>query len=122
MAPKSVHTLLASLALLAIAHSASAARGPLAGGWTPIADPNAPEIVKLAKFAVAQHNFEAKTGFALNSVLKAESQVANGVKYRLEMDVGGGSGPPPYIYSAVVWTKPAMGVQQLDSFDQIIKA
>ncbi|KAG6392389.1 hypothetical protein SASPL_146606 [Salvia splendens] len=132
MTPKSRHILLASLALLAIAHPISAARMPVGGGWTPIADINDPEIVKLAEFAVFDHNQKAKDHLAsdsllaLDSLVKAESQVVSGINYRLEITASGGRplghSLGPQTYSAVVWTRAATRAKQLVSFEQIIKA
>ncbi|KAL1537260.1 cysteine proteinase inhibitor 5-like [Salvia divinorum] len=120
MAPKSLHILLASLSLLAVALSVSAAsRGPILGGWRPIANFNAPEIVEIAKFAVAEHNKQAHTSLVFVSVVKGESQVVAGINYRLQIFAKDGGAASPKTYSAVVYSRAAPKTLELTSFEQI---
>ncbi|KAG6394139.1 hypothetical protein SASPL_144718 [Salvia splendens] len=117
MAPKSLHILFVSLSLLAIALPISA--HPLVGGWSPIADPNAPEIVEIGKFAVAQHNKQAQASLAFVSVVNGESQAVAGINYSLQISVSDGSAAAPKTYSASVYAKVAPISLELTSFEQI---
>ncbi|KAL1537259.1 cysteine proteinase inhibitor 5-like [Salvia divinorum] len=121
MAPKSLHILLASLSILAVALPFSAAsRGPLVGGWSPIADPNAPEIVEIAKFAVSEHNKQAQASLVFVSVVKGESQVVAGMNYRLQISAkDDGGADDAKTYSAVVYSKAAPRSLELTSFEPI---
>ncbi|KAL1537261.1 cysteine proteinase inhibitor 5-like [Salvia divinorum] len=120
MTPKSLHILFASLSILAVALPISAALdSPLVGGWSTIADPNTPQIVEIAKFAVSEHNKQAKTPLVFVSVVKGESQVVAGLNYRLEISVNDGGGADSGTYSAVVYSKIAPKLLELTSFDQI---
>ncbi|XP_047943583.1 cysteine proteinase inhibitor 1-like [Salvia hispanica] len=94
MAPKSLHILLAALSLMAVAlvPISAASRGHIVGGWKPIDNPNAPEIVEIAKFAISEYNKQKKTALDLVSVVKGESQVVAGINYRLVISA---KAPPP---------------------------
>ncbi|XP_057765034.1 cysteine proteinase inhibitor 5-like [Salvia miltiorrhiza] len=116
MALKSIHILLAFLSLLAVS---AASRGPIVGGWHPISNPNAPEIVEIAKFAVAEHNKEKKASLIFVSVVKGESQVVAGTNYRLVISAKDGASAAPKTYTAVVWSKVAPKSLELTSFEQI---
>ncbi|KAL1560018.1 cysteine proteinase inhibitor 1-like [Salvia divinorum] len=123
MAPKSLHILLASLSLLvvALAPISAASRGHIVGGWQPIANPKAPEIVKIAKFSVSEHNKQKNTSLVLVSVVKGESQVVAGINYRLVISAkdASASAAAPKAYSAVVYSKAAPRSLHLTSFEKI---
>ncbi|WOK92402.1 hypothetical protein Cni_G01093 [Canna indica] len=57
------------------------------GGWTKIKDVSDPHVREIAEFAVWEHNDEAKTCLALIKVVKGETQVVAGTKYRLVLKV-----------------------------------
>ncbi|XP_047326315.1 cysteine proteinase inhibitor 1-like [Impatiens glandulifera] len=55
------------------------------GGWSPISNPNKPIFVVIGKFAVSEHNTEAKTNLKFVNVVKGDIEVAvgAGTEYRL---------------------------------------
>ncbi|KAM7498924.1 hypothetical protein LguiA_023338 [Lonicera macranthoides] len=89
----------------------------LAGGWQPIKDPKDPLVQEIGKFAVTEHNKEAKTNLIYESVIKGETQVVAGTNYRLIISATDGitSGR----YQAVVWDKPWEHFRKLTSFKKI---
>ncbi|KAG6416452.1 hypothetical protein SASPL_123882 [Salvia splendens] len=120
MAPKSLHILLAALSLMVVAlvPISAASRGRIVGGWQPIANPNAPEILKIAKFAISEHNKQKNAALVLVSVVKGESQVVAGINYRLVISAKD-SAAAPKTYSAVVYSKPGPKSLKLTSFEKI---
>ncbi|KAL8469148.1 hypothetical protein ACS0TY_032110 [Phlomoides rotata] len=123
MAPKSRSILFTFLSVLVLALpilGAAVGRSPLVGGWRPIADPNAPEVVKIAKFAVDQHNKEAKTSLVFEKVVKGEQQVVAGVNYRLVISAAEGRAAAPKTYKAVVYSRSWENYQKLISFEVFV--
>ncbi|XP_057811279.1 cysteine proteinase inhibitor 1-like [Salvia miltiorrhiza] len=116
MAPKSAHILFAILSVVAVA---AASEGTKAGGWKAISNPNTPEVVAVAKFAVAEHNKEKKTPLVFVSVVKAEFQVVAGVNYRLLISAKHGTAVTPETYVAVVNSSPSRSLS-LVSFHGIV--
>ncbi|XP_047326316.1 cysteine proteinase inhibitor 1-like [Impatiens glandulifera] len=54
------------------------------GGWSPISNPNKPIFGVIGKFAVSEHNTEAKTNLKFVKVVKGDIEVAvGGTEYRL---------------------------------------
>ncbi|XP_043692776.1 uncharacterized protein LOC122643193 [Telopea speciosissima] len=53
------------------------------GGWQPLKDVNDPEVQEIGKFAVTEHNKEAKVDLQFGAVKKGEFQLVNGRNYRL---------------------------------------
>ncbi|KAK2967499.1 hypothetical protein RJ640_010140 [Escallonia rubra] len=75
--------------------------GGRVGGWQPIKDVKVPEVQEIAKYAVAEHNSQAKTDLKYESVVRGETQVVAGTNYRLVIAArDGGVGKQ---YEAVVW-------------------
>ncbi|KAL6531727.1 hypothetical protein OROMI_028090 [Orobanche minor] len=114
MAPKTLHILLAFISLLAIS---AASRGSIVGGWQPIANPNTPDIVEIAKFAVAEHNKEKNTSLVFVSVVKGEKQVVAGMNYKLVISAEDGAAAAPKNYTAVVYFNIASKSLELTSFE-----
>ncbi|XP_047340729.1 cysteine proteinase inhibitor 1-like [Impatiens glandulifera] len=56
-------------------------------GWSPISNPNKPKFVVIGKFAVSEHNTEAKTNLKFVNVVKGDIEVTDGAvtvtEYRL---------------------------------------
>ncbi|XP_057765033.1 cysteine proteinase inhibitor 5-like [Salvia miltiorrhiza] len=105
MASKSAHIFFAILSVVAVTVPivAATSRGSKVGGWQPISNPNAPEVVTIAKFAVAEHNKEKKASLELVSVLSASSQVVSGTNYRLVISAMDNHAATPYkSYTTVV--------------------
>ena len=88
------------------------------GGWTPLPNPRAPEIVNIARFAVSEHNKQANTSLVLDSVLKGYTQVVNGLNYRLILSATD-ERPKPNNYEAIVYSKDAS--LQLTSFNPLLQ-
>ncbi|MCD7455874.1 hypothetical protein HAX54_029976 [Datura stramonium] len=96
----------------------SAALGGAVGGWTPINDVNAPDVVEIGQFAVNEHNKEAGTKLEFQSIAKGESQVVAGTNYRLVINAKDGGGSIRR-YLAIVWDKPWEKFKKLTSFKEI---
>ncbi|KAL3843736.1 hypothetical protein ACJIZ3_001139 [Penstemon smallii] len=65
-----------SLVIFALLFSilATAAFGDIPEGWRPIKNLNDPEVVGIAKFAVAEYNRTSKKALVLVSVVKGEAR------------------------------------------------
>ncbi|XP_047975151.1 cysteine proteinase inhibitor 1-like [Salvia hispanica] len=88
---------------------------PIAGGWTEVKDPSAPEYLILATFAVSEFNKQNNKALTLNSVTRAETQVVAGVNYRLSFSARGDINPNA-TYQAVVYSQAAPTSLQLTDF------
>ncbi|KAL3627344.1 hypothetical protein CASFOL_028707 [Castilleja foliolosa] len=123
MPPKSISFIFTILSILAVLAPSEASRGgALVGGWRPIENLKDPEVVDIAKFAVAEHNKQAKKSLSFVDVVKGETQVVSGTKYRLVVtarDGGAAAAVEPQNYSAIVWYKPWQHLKQLISFDKV---
>ncbi|XP_055816083.1 cysteine proteinase inhibitor 1 [Solanum dulcamara] len=95
----------------------SAALGGKAGGWTPLNDVNAPDVIAIGQFAVDEHNKEAGTKLKFQSIVKGESQVVAGTNYRLVIKAKDGGYVRKYL--VVVWDKPWEKFKKLTSFKQM---
>ncbi|KAF3628410.1 Cysteine proteinase inhibitor 5 [Capsicum annuum] len=89
----------------------------LVGGWKPITDIKDPEVVEAGKFAVDEHNKEAKTTLEFQEVTKGESQVVQGINYRLTISAKDGDSLHNYL--AEVWVKPGGKSKSLTSFKEL---
>ena len=87
----------------------------IAGGWTEVKDPSAPEYLILATFAVSEFNKQNNKALTLNSVTRAETQVVAGVNYRLSFSARGDINPNA-TYQAVVYSQAAPTSLQLTDF------
>ncbi|XP_042479770.1 cysteine proteinase inhibitor 1-like [Macadamia integrifolia] len=56
---------------------------PPPGGWQPLEDVKDPHVQELGKFAVSEHNKEAKVDLQFGEVKKGEFEVVSGTLYRL---------------------------------------
>lgn len=123
MAPRSARILFAFLSILTVVvHISAASRGPLLGGWKSIDNPNAPEVVKIAKFAVDEHNKKEHTSLRFVSVLKGESQTVAGTNYKLEISAkDGAAAAAPKNYTAVVYSRVWENYLELTSFKPTTK-
>ncbi|KAL3850948.1 hypothetical protein ACJIZ3_012830 [Penstemon smallii] len=112
---------LLTIFVASISYKASAAlgggKGNLVGGWKPIQNLKDPQVVEIAKFAVAEHNQKTKAALVYKALVKAESQVVSGTNYKLVISAKDGS--VSNNYEAVVWDKPWLKFRQLTSFDKI---
>ncbi|KAG8365957.1 hypothetical protein BUALT_Bualt17G0026000 [Buddleja alternifolia] len=125
MAPKSRSLLfifLFSILMVFFSDEASAVlgggKGARVGGWRPIDDLKNPQVVEIAKFAVEEHNKQAKTSLKFAAVVKGETQTVAGTNYKLVISAKDG-GAAAKNYEAVVWDKPWQKFRQLTSFEAI---
>ncbi|XP_022853819.1 cysteine proteinase inhibitor 1-like [Olea europaea var. sylvestris] len=91
--------------------------GGLAGGWRPIENLNDLKVQKIAKYAVQEHNKQAKSKLQFLRVVKGETQVVAGTNYKLVISAKDGA--VPHNYEAVVWEKPWEKFRKLTSFEEL---
>ncbi|CAA3028511.1 cysteine proteinase inhibitor 1-like [Olea europaea var. sylvestris] len=94
----------------------SGGRGPIVGGYKPIDNPNDPTVIEIAKFAVDEHNKEAKSNLEFQKVVKGESQVVAGINYKLVISAVDGAAVQNYL--AVIYEKPWQNFKSLTSFEK----
>ncbi|KAL3845464.1 hypothetical protein ACJIZ3_002867 [Penstemon smallii] len=100
MATKS-HVVIFALVLSILA---TATIGGIVGGSQPIENPNDPTVVEIAKFAVAEHNKNAKAELEFVKVVKGEILAVVGTHYKLVISAKDGSDTKNY--EAVVYERP----------------
>ncbi|KAJ8551763.1 hypothetical protein K7X08_021778 [Anisodus acutangulus] len=103
--------------ILSIFFHISTALGGATGGWTPLNDVNAPDVVMIGQFAVNEHNKEAGTKLEFQNIVKGETQVVAGTNYRLVINAKDGGYVRKYL--AVVWDKPWEKFKKLTSFKEM---
>ncbi|EYU27692.1 hypothetical protein ABFS82_13G133400 [Erythranthe guttata] len=118
MALKSRSVLFLLLSIMVVS-SINEAGATFFGIWLPIANLKTPEVVQIAKFAVAEHNKEAKTSLQFVTVVRGETKLAVGKNYRLVITVKGSGSAQPKNYTAVVWSRPLIKYQQLLTFNEV---
>lgn len=81
---------------------------PKHGGWTPIKNLKDPLVIKVAEFAVTEHNEKAKpkTNVTFVDVLRGDKQVVAGLNFRLWINATDGSVDGKGKYLAIVYYKP----------------
>ncbi|KAK4371560.1 hypothetical protein RND71_011035 [Anisodus tanguticus] len=102
--------------LLYVSDAQGGRKEAIAGGWKPITNITDPEVVDIGKFAVDEHNKEAKTKLKFQKIMKGESQVVAGINYRLVITAKDGDSPHNYL--AEVWDKPWEKFRNLTSFGE----
>ena len=112
--------LAATLAVTAAVGGPGRGRGPLVGGWSPIADVTDPHIQELGGWAVAQHRRLASDRLQFRRVTRSKQQVVSGMNYRLFVDAvdGAGSSAP---YVALVYEQLWTRTRNLTSFEPAAK-
>ncbi|CAM0871947.1 unnamed protein product [Alopecurus aequalis] len=85
------------------------------GQWTQIPDLNDPEILDIARWAVAEHARQANDGLRFNRVVSGTQQVVSGVKFKLRIDAVNGDGKEG-MYIAEVFDIPWLNQRTLRSF------
>lgn len=86
--------------------------------WRPIQNLKDPEVLRIANFALTEHNKEAKTNLTFVAVLKGETIVVAGLRYKLVISAKDGDSARNY--PAEVWSKPWLKFQQLISFGKLL--
>lgn len=90
------------------------------GKWMPIKDLNATKVQDVARFAITEHNKEAKANLVLQSVDKGETQLVAGLNYRLFLTAKDG-GVRPGHYLTVVYVKPWLNYRNLTTFERLLE-
>ncbi|MCD7447615.1 hypothetical protein HAX54_032233 [Datura stramonium] len=106
--------------LLHVSDAQGGRKEVIVGGWKRITDVTAPEIVEIGKFAVDEHNKKAKTNLIFQKIIKGESQVVEGINYRLVITAK--DGDSPHNYFAEVWDKPGKKSRSLTYFEELVVA
>ncbi|KAL2495549.1 Cysteine proteinase inhibitor 1 [Forsythia ovata] len=121
MTLKSHSILLIILPILVASIEVSAAlggrKGDLVGSWRPIENLNDPIVQEIAKYAVEEHNKQAKTNLRFLSVVSGETQVVAGTNYRLVISAKDEAAV--HKYQTVVWEKPWENFRKLTSFEEL---
>ncbi|TMW81301.1 hypothetical protein EJD97_010507 [Solanum chilense] len=107
----------ATTILLHISDARSVRREVLTGDWKPITNITK-EVIEIGKFAVDEHNKEAKTTLKFQKVIKGQNQVVAGMNYRLVIEAKDGDSTHNYL--AQVWDKPDKS-KSLTSFKQLLE-
>ncbi|KAJ8770437.1 hypothetical protein K2173_017928 [Erythroxylum novogranatense] len=89
----------------------------LVGGWKPIANVNDSHVQEIGKYAVSEYNKRSKADLKFKGVVKGESQVVSGIKYRLVVAVKDATATKNY--EAVVWEKAWLNYRNLTSFEPL---
>ncbi|PIA38360.1 hypothetical protein AQUCO_02800208v1 [Aquilegia coerulea] len=97
----------------AITPSPSASNA-LVGGYKPIFNITDPHIQDLGKFAVSEHNKQAKTSLKFVNVIKGQMQVVAGINY--DLVIAARKGDIRRNYLAVVYERPGGKNKTLTSF------
>ncbi|KAL7130416.1 hypothetical protein ABFS83_13G132700 [Erythranthe nasuta] len=118
MAPKSRSILFILLSILLVS-SINEASATFFGIWRPINDLKDQVVEQIAKFAVTEHNKEAKTSLEFITVVQGETKLVSGTNYRLVISAKDRAAAQPKNYTAVVWSKPWIKFQQLLTFDEV---
>ncbi|XP_006346810.1 cysteine proteinase inhibitor 5-like [Solanum tuberosum] len=100
--------------LLRVSDAHGGRKEAIVGGWNPITNLTNPEVVEIGKFAVDEHNKEAKTKLKFQEITEGESQVVAGINYRLVISAKDSDSPHNYL--AEVWDKPWEKFRNLTSF------
>ncbi|GFP99823.1 cysteine proteinase inhibitor 5 [Phtheirospermum japonicum] len=96
----------------------------IVGGWQPIKNLTDPSVVKIANFAVAEHNQEPKaTKLEFVSIISGERQVVAGLNYKLVISAteSGSKSTKPDYYSTTVYEKSWEKLLKLISFQKLLK-
>ncbi|KAL1542500.1 cysteine proteinase inhibitor 6-like [Salvia divinorum] len=113
----SVATAAASVAEVAMADVANIVLPP---GFKPT-DPNTPEVLLTAKFAVSEYNKQEKTFLTFESVLKAEKQVFGGVIYKLVISARDERPVKSNNYQTIVFIQDSPTLVQAVSFEPLLR-
>ncbi|KZV55088.1 cysteine protein inhibitor 5 [Dorcoceras hygrometricum] len=114
MAPKSLSLLTVISSLLLAFASVEASFG----GWQAINNLTDPKVVEIAEFAVKQHNMRVNAMLRLVAVVNGETQMVDGVNYRLDISAANTLMSMKGNYRVVVWDKPWNKERKLISFDK----
>ncbi|KAL3628198.1 hypothetical protein CASFOL_027244 [Castilleja foliolosa] len=91
------------------------------GGWEPLTNLKDPEALMSAKFAVTEHNKQAKTSLICVTLIGGRSKLVEGSLFQLVISAKDGSVDEPKLYLVEVWSRVWLKKQPLilDSFKEI---
>ncbi|XP_047326195.1 cysteine proteinase inhibitor 1-like [Impatiens glandulifera] len=110
---KLISVIVFSLFLFNIISADNVFNSKLAGEWKYFNEESS-KAIELAKFAISEHNKQVGTKIEYSSVINADYQVVDGIKYRLHIAAMVGQ------YNAVVWVKLSPKSKSLISFEREI--
>lgn len=92
------------------------------GGWNPIKNIGDAHVKEIAEFAVSEYNqYSQKKKLVFQSVVRGETQVVAGIKYRLVITVKDDDDNNENLanYEGVVWEKSWIKFRKLISFNEV---
>ncbi|KAF5943555.1 hypothetical protein HYC85_017632 [Camellia sinensis] len=89
----------------------------LVGIWAPILDPNGPNVLPVAQFAINEHNKEAKVNLKFIKVISGQTMDVAG--FIFDLVIAAIDGAVIGHYKATVWTKPWKDYMNLTSFRKL---
>ncbi|GFP99821.1 cysteine proteinase inhibitor 6 [Phtheirospermum japonicum] len=123
--PLAILTIWIAFYLFQVAASAAVIGGSkILGDWKPIKNLTDPSVVKIANFAVAEHNQQPKaTKLEFVSITKGERQVVAGFNYKLLISAkeSGAESTEPDYYSTTVYERIGGKLMKLISFQKLLK-
>ncbi|XP_073296615.1 cysteine proteinase inhibitor 5-like [Primulina huaijiensis] len=116
MAPKFLSLLVVAFSILLASFSIEAS----IAGWNPISNLTDPKVVEIGKFAVKEHNKRVNALLSFVSIVKGETQIVNGMNYRLIISATDAhAANAESNYRVVVWDNPWRKERRLISFEKI---
>lgn len=86
-------------------------------GWTPIMNLSDTKVVDIGKFAVARHNYQAKTQLAFNNLVNGQTRSGAGTEYNITIAAkDGGDDDMLKNYIAIVIDRQFQDFMHLVSF------
>ncbi|XP_075499356.1 cysteine proteinase inhibitor 5-like [Primulina tabacum] len=117
MAPKCFSLLVITFSILL---SSSSIKASFAG-WQAISNLTDPKVVEIGKFAVKEHNKRVNALLRFESIVKGETQIVNGINYRLIISATDALATNAESnYRVVVWDKPWKKERRLISFEKLL--
>ncbi|XP_073296115.1 cysteine proteinase inhibitor 5-like [Primulina huaijiensis] len=116
MAPKFLSLQVITFSILLASSSIEAS----ISGWNPISNLTDPKVVQIGKFAVKEHNKRVNALLSFVSIVKRETQIVNGMNYRLIISaLDALTANAESNYNVIVWGKPWKKKRRLISFEKI---
>ncbi|XP_068644590.1 cysteine proteinase inhibitor 1-like [Aristolochia californica] len=109
--------LLLLLLLLVVSAAAENRRKGQVGGWKQIKDVGDAHVQDVAAFAVAEYNKAEKADLVFKKVIRGQTQVVSGVRYRLIVEAA--EADVVSRYEAVVWEKVWENFRKLTEFKPV---
>ncbi|XP_075499345.1 cysteine proteinase inhibitor 5-like [Primulina tabacum] len=117
MAPKFFSLIVVAFSILLASSSIKASFA----GWQAISNLTDPKVVEIGKFAVKEHNKRVNALLRFESIVKGETQIVNGINYRLIISATDALATNAESnYRVVVWDKPWKKERRLISFEKLL--